>query len=231
MKTIGMIGGMSWESSAEYYRLINRYTNARLGGHHNARSLMATVDFFAIEELQRAGDWNRLGELMAAAAQSLELGGADIVLLATNTMHRVYPAIVQNLSIPFMHIADPTGAALRAANVCKAGLLGTRYTMELDFYTDRLQNRYGIETIIPDQQERIEVHRIIYEELCRGIVDEGSREIYQDVIGSMKAQGAEAVILGCTEITLLISQNDSVLPVFDTTRLHAEAAVDWVLRA
>jgi aspartate racemase len=229
MKTIGVIGGMSWESSAEYYRLLNRYAKARLGGHHNARSLMTTVDFAGIEALQRAGDWDALGVQMAQAAAQLERGGADIVLLATNTMHRVCAAIEAAISIPFLHIADPTGAALKAAGVTRVGLLGTRYTMEQDFYVGRLREVHGIEAIVPDEHERADVHRIIYDELCHGIVEAESRRVYQRVIEALAERGAQAVILGCTEITLLIRAEDSALPVYDTTALHAQAAVDWAL--
>ncbi|WP_042264829.1 aspartate/glutamate racemase family protein [Paraburkholderia heleia] len=229
MKTIGVIGGMSWESSAEYYRLLNRHAKARLGGHHNARSLMVTVDFAQVEALQRAGDWDALGAQMAEAAQQLERGGADIVLLATNTMHRVCTAIEAAISIPFLHIADPTGQALRAAGFTRAGLLGTRYTMEQDFYVGRLREAHGIEAIVPNEQDRADVHRIIYDELCHGKVDAQSRRVYQRVIEDLAARGAQAVILGCTEITLLIGQSDSTLPVFDTTALHAQAAVDWAI--
>ncbi|WP_321814532.1 MULTISPECIES: aspartate/glutamate racemase family protein [unclassified Paraburkholderia] len=230
MKTIGVIGGMSWESSAEYYRMLNGETKARLGGHHNARSLMATVDFAEIEALQRAGDWDALGVLMAQAARQLERGGADIVLLATNTMHRVCAAIEAAITIPFLHIADPTGAALRAAGVTRVGLLGTRYTMEQDFYVGRLRDVHGIEAIVPEASERDDVHRIIYDELCHGVVQAASRGVYQRVIESLAARGAQGVILGCTEITLLIGAGDSALPVFDTTALHAKAAVDWSLK-
>lgn len=230
MKTIGVIGGMSWESSAEYYRLLNSETKERLGGHHNARSLMATVDFAEIEALQRSGDWDALGGLMAQAAQQLQRGGADIVLLATNTMHRVCASIEAAISIPFLHIADPTGAALRAAGVQRVGLLGTRYTMEQDFYVGRLREVHGIEAIVPDTGERDDVHGIIYDELCHGVVKDESRAVYQRVIDALAARGAQGVILGCTEITLLISATDSSLPVFDTTALHAKAAVDWALK-
>ncbi|QBQ97857.1 aspartate/glutamate racemase family protein [Paraburkholderia pallida] len=229
MKTIGVIGGMSWESSAEYYRLLNRYAKARLGGHHNARSLMTTVDFAEVEALQRAGDWDALGVQMAQAAAQLERGGADLALLATNTMHRVCASIEAAISIPFLHIADPTGAALRAAGVTRVGLLGTRYTMEQDFYVGRLREVHGIEALVPDERERMDVHRIIYDELCHGIVEAESRGTYQRVIEALAARGAQAVILGCTEITLLISSKDSALPVYDTTALHAQAAVDWAL--
>jgi aspartate racemase len=231
MKTIGVIGGMSWESSAEYYRLLNRHAKARLGGHHNARSLLLTVDFASIEANQRAGDWHALGEQMADAARQLERGGADLVILATNTMHRVCESIEQAITVPFLHIADPTGAALRAAGVERVGLLGTRYTMEQTFYTGRLRERFGLETLVPDDNERADVHRIIYDELCHGNVDDASRKVYQRVIEHLAARGAQAVILGCTEITLLIKPEDSVLPVFDTTALHAQAAVEWAIKA
>jgi aspartate racemase len=229
MKTIGVIGGMSWESSAEYYRLLNRHAKARLGGHHNARSLLLTVDFASIEANQRAGDWQALGEQMADAARRLERGGADLVILATNTMHRVCESIEQAIKVPFLHIADPTGAALRAAGVERVGLLGTRYTMEQTFYTGRLRERYGLDTLVPDDGERAEVHRIIYDELCHGSVGDASRKVYQRVIEHLAERGAQAVILGCTEITLLIKPEDSVLPVFDTTALHAQAAVEWAI--
>ncbi len=231
MKTIGVIGGMSWESSAEYYRLLNRFAKARLGGHHNARSLMLTVDFASVEADQRAGAWDKLGEQMADAARRLERGGADIVMLATNTMHRVYESIEAAIGVPFLHIADPTGEALRAAGVQRVGLLGTRYTMEQTFYAGRLRERFGLETLVPDEAGRGDVHRIIYDELCHGVIDERSREVYQRVIEEMAARGAQAVILGCTEITLLIKQEDSALPVFDTTALHAQAAVEWAVKS
>ncbi|WGS48603.1 aspartate/glutamate racemase family protein [Paraburkholderia sp. D15] len=229
MKTIGVIGGMSWESSAEYYKLLNRYAKARLGGHHNARSLLLTVDFADVEALQRAGAWDALGEQMADAARRLERGGADVVMLATNTMHRVYEAIEQAIDVPFLHIADPTGQALRAAGVERVGLLGTRYTMEQTFYTGRLRERHDLETLVPDEAERADVHRIIYDELCHGNVRDESRAVYQRVIEGLAARGAQAVILGCTEITLLIKPEDSALPVFDTTALHAQAAVEWAI--
>lgn len=229
MKTIGVIGGMSWESSAEYYRLLNRYAKARLGGHHNARSMMVTVDFAQIEADQRAGDWASLGRQMADAARQLERGGADLVMLATNTMHRVYESIEQAINVPFLHIADPTGAALREAGIERVGLLGTRYTMEQQFYVGRLRERHGLDTVIPNDDERVDVHRIIYDELCHGTIDAQSRDTYRRVIDHLAARGAQAVILGCTEITLLIKPEDSALPVFDTTALHAQAAVNWAI--
>lgn len=231
MKTIGVIGGMSWESSTEYYKLLNRHAKTRLGGHHNARSLMLTLDFAPIEANQRAGDWAALGKQLADAARQLERGGADLVILATNTMHRVYESIEQAIDVPFLHIADPTGNALRAAGIARVGLLGTRYTMEQTFYTGRLSERYGLETLVPDEAERADVHRIIYEELCHGNVNDASRSVYQRVIEGLAARGALAVILGCTEITLLIKPEDSALPVFDTTALHAQAAVEWAIES
>lgn len=229
MKTIGVIGGMSWESSAEYYRLLNRYAKARLGGHHNARSVMVTVDFAQVEADQRAGDWASLGRQMADAARQLERGGADLVMLATNTMHRVHESIEQAINVPFLHIADPTGTALCEAGIERVGLLGTRYTMEQQFYVGRLREHHGLDTVIPDDGERADVHRIIYDELCHGTIDAQSRDTYRRVIDRLAARGAQAVILGCTEITLLIKPEDSTLLVFDTTALHAQAAVDWAI--
>ncbi|WP_186207949.1 aspartate/glutamate racemase family protein [Burkholderia gladioli] len=227
MKTIGLIGGMSWESSAEYYRMINRASKARHGGHHNAKSVMVTVDFAEIEALQRAQDWDALGARMADAARQLQAAGADVVVLTTNTMHRVADAIERAVTLPFLHIADPTGAALRAAGVERVALLGTRYTMELPFYAARLAERFGIEVLTPDTEDRDTVHRVIYEELCHGLIEPASRAAYAAIIGRLAARGAQAVILGCTEITLLIGERDSPLPVFDTTALHAQAAVDF----
>ncbi|MDN7753216.1 aspartate/glutamate racemase family protein [Burkholderia gladioli] len=227
MKTIGLIGGMSWESSAEYYRMINRASKARHGGHHNAKSVMVTVDFAEIEALQRARDWDALGARMADTARQLQAAGADVVVLTTNTMHRVADAIERAVTLPFLHIADPTGAALRAAGVERVALLGTRYTMELPFYAARLAERFGIEVLTPDTEDRDTVHRVIYEELCHGLIEPASRAAYAAIIGRLAARGAQAVILGCTEITLLIGERDSPLPVFDTTALHAQAAVDF----
>ncbi|WP_175655482.1 aspartate/glutamate racemase family protein [Burkholderia ambifaria] len=227
MKTIGLIGGMSWESSAEYYRMINRHSKALHGGHHNAKSVLVTVDFAEIEALQRAEDWVALGERMADAARQLEAAGADLVVLTTNTMHRVYGAIEAAVALPFLHIADPTGAALRAAGVERVALLGTRYTMELPFYAERLRDKFGLDVLVPDEAARNDVHRIIYDELCHGVIDAASRATYVAIIDELAKRGAQAVILGCTEITLLIGADDSPLPVFDTTALHAKAAVEW----
>ncbi|PFH13167.1 aspartate/glutamate racemase family protein [Burkholderia sp. JKS000303] len=227
MKTIGLIGGMSWESSAEYYRMINRHSKALHGGHHNAKSVLVTVDFAEIEALQRTQDWPALGERMADAARQLEAAGADLIVLATNTMHRVHDAIEAAVALPFLHIADPTGAALRAAGVERVALLGTRYTMELPFYAERLRDKFGLEVLVPDETARGDVHRIIYDELCHGVIDAESRARYVTIIDALAKRGAQAVILGCTEITLLIGADDSPLPVFDTTALHAQAAVEW----
>ncbi|WP_175800926.1 aspartate/glutamate racemase family protein [Burkholderia anthina] len=227
MKTIGLIGGMSWESSAEYYRMINRHSKALHGGHHNAKSVLVTVDFAEIEALQRTQDWPALGERMADAARQLEAAGADLIVLTTNTMHRVHDAIEAAVALPFLHIADPTGAALRAAGVERVALLGTRYTMELPFYAERLRDKFGLEVLVPDETARGDVHRIIYDELCHGVIDAESRARYVTIIDALAKRGAQAVILGCTEITLLIGADDSPLPVFDTTALHAQAAVEW----
>ncbi|UVE65001.1 aspartate/glutamate racemase family protein [Burkholderia pyrrocinia] len=227
MKTIGLIGGMSWESSAEYYRMINRHSKALHGGHHNAKSVLVTVDFAEIEALQRTHDWAALGERMAGAARQLEAAGADLVVLTTNTMHRVHDAIEAAVTLPFLHIADPTGTALRDAGVERVALLGTRYTMELPFYAERLRGKFGMEVLVPDERGRDDVHRIIYDELCHGIISPESRTTYVTIIEELAQRGAQAVILGCTEITLLIGADDSPLPVFDTTALHAKAAVKW----
>ncbi len=228
---IGLIGGMSHESSAAYYRLINVTTKQRLGGHHNARSLMFTVDFAEIEALQVRDEWAAAGDLLADAARRLEGGGAGLIVLCTNTMHVVADQIQSAVSVPFLHIVDPTAAAIRAAGLTRIGLLGTRYTMEMDFYRRRLETEYGIEVLIPNAPDRDLVHRIIFDELVHGEVWEESRRAYLDVIARLATQGAQGVIFGCTEIALLLSADQVPLPVFDTTRLHAVAAVDWALQA
>lgn len=225
MKTIGLIGGMSWESSAEYYRLINQGMKARRGGHCNARSIMATVCFEDIQALQHDGRWEELASRMQQAARQVEAGGADFVVLCTNTMHRLAPAIEAVLTVPFLHIVDPTAAALQAAGIRRVGLLGTRFTMEQDFYRGRMQDCHGIEVVVPPEAERQRVHDIIYGELCHGVVRDESRAVYRRIVDGLREQGAEGVILGCTEITLLIAAGDVSLPVFDTTALHAQAAV------
>jgi aspartate racemase len=229
MKTIGLLGGMSWESSAEYYRLINEAVKRRLGGLHSARSLMLSVDFAEIEALQRKGGWTQAAQMLGAAAKQLEEGGADLVVLCTNTMHRVADEVAAATDIPLLHIADPTAAAIAHAGLRRVGLLATRYTMEQDFYRGRLERRHGLVVVVPDERLRTTVHRIIYDELCLGDVREASRELYRGAIDSLIDAGAEGVILGCTEITLLIGQEDSRVPVFDTTQLHAQAAVDAAL--
>ncbi len=226
MKTIGLIGGMSWESSAEYYRLVNQGMKARLGGHANARSVMVTVCFEEIHALQHAQRWDELAVHMRQAARQVQAGGADFLLLCTNTMHRVAPAIEDAVSIPLLHIVDPTAQALRAAGIGRVGLLGTRFTMEQDFYRARMAGRHGIEVLVPGEAGRRRVHEIIYEELCHGTVRAASRDAFRRIVDELAAEGAQGVILGCTEITLLIGAGDVALPVFDTTRLHALAAVE-----
>lgn len=230
MKTIGLIGGMSWESSQEYYRIINQEVRARLGGAHSAKSLMWSMDFGEIEQLQHDGQWDALTSRMIEAAQNLEKGGADFILICTNTMHKMADEVARATSIPLIHIADPTAEKIKAANVTKVGLLGTAFTMEQDFYKGRLTSKYGLEVLIPDAADRKTIHDIIYHELVVGVVRDQSRDAYRRIIKSLIEQGAEAIILGCTEIMLLVSQEDSSVPVFDTTRLHAEAAVDRALK-
>ena len=230
MKTIGLIGGMSWESSAEYYRLINQETKRRSGGHHNARSLMLTVDFAEIEHLQHAGDWESLARMLAEAAQQLERGGAEFIVLCTNTMHKLADCITAAVDIPLLHIADAVGETVRRAGNRRVALLGTRFTMEEAFYADRMRSEFEIETIVPGAEERQAIHDVIYNELCHGVIREESRVVYRRIIDGLKAAGAEGVILGCTESPLLISQADSSLPVFDSTAIHASTAVEMALR-
>jgi aspartate racemase len=230
MKTIGLLGGMSWESSALYYRLLNEAVRDRLGGHHSARCVLLSVDFADIERLQAAGEWQTAGELLAADARALEAAGADLVVLCTNTMHTVADALTDVLDVPLLHIADVTAAAVRAAGHRRVGLLGTAFTMEQPFLVERLAG-HGLEVLVPGRDDRAEVHRVIYDELCLGIVREESRQTYREVIGRLAAAGAEAVILGCTEIELLVGPDDVAVPVFPTTRLHVEAAVSAALDA
>ena len=229
MKTIGLIGGMSWESTLPYYRHINEAIRARLGGLHSARLVLYSVDFHEIEQLQRSGDWQRAGELLGEAAAALERAGAEFLVLCTNTMHKVAEAIEQAASIPLLHIADPTAAAIHNAGLQRVGLLGTRFTMEQPFYRERLESRHGIQVLVPDEADRQLVHRVIYEELCLGSVREESRRAYRQVIERLVAQGAQAVVLGCTEIGLLIGAEDAAVPLFDTTLLHARAAAEKAL--
>ncbi|MEC5399205.1 aspartate/glutamate racemase family protein [Uliginosibacterium sp. H1] len=229
MKTLGLIGGMSWESSAHYYRLINEAVKAQLGGLHSARLLMYSVDFHDIEAMQRTGDWEAAGRMLADAGRRLQLAGADMLVLCTNTMHRVAPAIQAAVDLPLLHIADPTAAAIRAQGLRRIGLLGTRFTMEQDFYVGRLCEHHGLEVIVPPEADRQSVHRVIYEELCLGRVLDASREAYRRIIGGLVAQGAQGVILGCTEISMLVAEADSPVPLFDTTALHAAQAAHWAM--
>ncbi len=226
---IGLIGGMSWESSAEYYRIINREVRNRLGGVHSARSLMWSVDFGEIERLQHLGNWDELTKRMKDAALRLQRGGADFVLLCTNTMHLMADEIAAAIDIPLLNIADPTAEQIKAAGFRKVGLLGTAFTMERDFYKGRLQKVFGLDVVVPDADDRRVVHNIIYEELVAGEVRAVSRMAYREVIGRLIARGAQAIILGCTEIMLLVSEEDSSVPLFDTTTIHAIAAVDRAL--
>ncbi|POM25004.1 Aspartate racemase [Actinomadura rubteroloni] len=228
--TIGLIGGMSWESSAEYYRLLNVETRRRFGGYHCARSLMLTVDFAEIEAMQRADDWDAAGLLLADAARRLEAGGADVILLCTNTMHLVADQIQSAVSVPFLHIVDVIGASAREAGVGRVGLLGTRYTMNAAFYRERLARDFGVEVVVPDDAGQRDVHDVIYDELTQGRVEERSRRRYVEVIGDLAARGAEAVVLGCTEITLLFAghEDESPLPLLDSTALHVRRALDLV---
>lgn len=229
MRVLGLIGGMSWESSAVYYRLLNEGVRTRLGGQHNARSLMYTVDFADVEAMQHAGRWDEAGAVMADAALRLERGGAGCVVLCTNTMHKLADRIEAAVRIPLLHIVDATGAALVARGCGRVGLLATAFTMEQAFYRDRLRERFGIEAIVPDEAGRRLVHRVIYDELCQGVVRPESKAAFVRVMRDLSDRGARAIVLGCTEIMLLVGQGDIELPVFDTTALHAAAAVDWAL--
>lgn len=229
MRTLGLIGGMSWESSAHYYRLINQDVRARKGGTHSAPLLMLSVDFAEIAALQHDGDWAALGARMAGSARTLADAGAAAIVLCTNTMHKVADVIEAAQPRPLLHIADATGAAIVAAGHHRIGLLGTAFTMEQRFYRERLAERFGLEVLVPLAPARAEVHRIIYEELVRGVVRDQSRERYKAVIAALVAEGATAIVLGCTEIMLLIGQQDSSVPLFDTTALHAAMAVDFAI--
>ncbi|MFC8451242.1 aspartate/glutamate racemase family protein [Kitasatospora sp. NPDC057223] len=224
MRTIGLLGGMSWESTAEYYRLLNELTRERLGGLHSAKCVLWSVDFAEIEELQTQGRWTEAGERLAEAAGALEAAGAELLLICTNTMHKVADQVQAAVGIPLLHLADTTAAAVRADGVRRVGLLGTAFTMEQDFYRGRLAS-HGLDVLVPDAEGRAAVHRIIYEELCQGVIRDESRALYRAVIEGLVAEGAEGVVLGCTEIELLIGPEHSPVPVYATTRLHAEAAV------
>lgn len=228
MRTIGLIGGMSWESSAEYYRLINQQVRDQLGPLRSARLLMYSVDFGPVEQAQHAGRWDEAARILIDAAQRLQDGGAECLVLCTNTMHKVAEQIQAATTVPFLHIADPTAQAALAAGTLNVGLLGTAFTMEQEFLKSRLSQQ-GLNVLVPDAQERQAVHRIIYEELCVGVISDASRRVYQQVIESLRARGAQAIILGCTEIGLLLKPEHSPLPLLDTTELHARAAVDFAL--
>ena len=229
MKTIGLIGGMSWESTVPYYRQVNEGIKARLGGLHSAKVVLYSVDFHEIEQLQRDGDWDTAGEVLADAARRVQAAGADLLVLCTNTMHKVAPQMETAVSIPLLPIADATGAAITAAGHHTVGLLGTRFTMEQDFYRQRLQDRHGLQVLVPEADDRRIVHDVIYDELCRGEVSDSSRDAYRRVMDDLVARGAQAIILGCTEIGLLVGPQDARVPLFDTTALHASAAVEAAL--
>ena len=229
MKTIGLIGGMSWESSLEYYRIINETIKRRLGGLHSARCVLVSVDFAEIEPLQHQERWTEQAQMMVAAAQNVERAGADFVLLCTNTMHKLAEDIQAGIHIPFLHIADATARKIKAAGIRKVGLLGTRFTMEQDFYRSRLEEKHHLTMLIPGEQQRELVHRVIYEELCLGVIKAESRRQYAQVIQDLVQNGAQGIVLGCTEIEMLVKSEDSPVPLFPTTRIHAEAAVEYAL--
>ncbi len=230
MKTIGLIGGMSWESTTVYYQHLNRMARAQLGGLHSARLLVWSFDFAEIEAAQARGDWDGATRAMTDAARALERGGAECIVICTNTMHRMADAVQQAVSIPLIHIADATATAIKAAGSVRPLLLATRYTMEQDFYKGHLRTHHGIETMVPGDAGRTLVHDVIYNELCQGIIKPESRQAYLDVVRQAEAEGADGVIFGCTEVGLLISQADLQLPAFDTTALHARAALDFALQ-
>jgi aspartate racemase len=229
MKTIGLIGGLSWESSIEYYRIINETVKETLGGLHSAKSIMSSFDFHEIETLQHQGEWDKAAELMIAAAQSLERAGADFIIICSNTMHRMADEVQRAIKIPLLHIADATAEKIVAQGIKKVGLLATGFTMEQEFYKGRLTQKYGLEVLVPPKDERQVIHDVIYNELCLGIVKPESREAYRKSIETLVANGAEAIILGCTEIMLLVKPEDSSVPQFDTTAIHAKSAVEYAI--
>ena len=230
LKTIGMIGGMSWESSAEYYRIINEAIHAKLGGVHSAKSVMYSVDFAEVEELQRQGRWEQATQLMIDAARRVEAGGADFLIICTNTMHKMAEQVQASVKIPLLHIADATAERVTSHGIKRIGLLGTRFTMEEDFYKGRLEKKFGLNVVIPNASEREIVHRVIYDELVVGVIKPSSRDQYRQIIDGLVRAGVEGVILGCTEIGLLVKAEDSRVPLFDTTQIHAEAAVEFALK-
>ncbi|CAN7364031.1 aspartate/glutamate racemase family protein [Aminobacter sp. LjRoot7] len=228
-KLIGLLGGMSWESSALYYRLINQAAHARMGGHHNARSLMFTLDFDELNRLAAAGDWMRVAAVISEAARSLEKAGAAFAMLTAVTAHTVADQVAERIGIPLLHIADPTGEAIRAAGIKRVGLLGTRYTMELGFFAERLQQRFGIEVLVPPEEQRTALHRIIIDELTLGVVKPESAAVLLRLAADLGARGAEAAVVACTELPLLLAMDAYPMPAFDVVRLHAEAAVELAL--
>ncbi|HDR15643.1 MAG TPA: aspartate/glutamate racemase family protein [Desulfobacteraceae bacterium] len=229
MKTIGMIGGMSWESSVEYYRLVNLKVREAMGGLHSAECIMYSFDFADIETLQNSGKWDEAAELLLETALKLENAGADFVIICTNTMHKNAGFVAEHINIPLLHIADAAAAEVKGRGIKSVGLLGTQFTMEEDFYKGRLAEKHGLEVLVPDRKTREEVNRVIYEELCRGVIRPESRNFYRDVVEKLAERGAGGIILGCTEIGLLVKQEDSPVPVFDTTEIHASAAVRYAL--
>ena len=231
MKVIGLIGGMSWESTAEYYRILNEEVKDRLGGFHSAKVLLYSVDFQEIQTLQNEGRWQEATELMIDAGNRIDRGGADCLLICTNTMHKMATEVQRAISIPLLHIADATAAEIKERGIERVGLLGTKYTMEQDFYKGRLVTEYGLEVIIPSESDRDIVHRVIYDELCLGKIEPDSKKEFVRIIRNLQGKGGDGVVLGCTEISLLIKEEDSPLPLFDTTAIHAEAAVDFALRS
>jgi aspartate racemase len=229
VKVIGLIGGMSWESSLEYYRILNTAAQEALGGFHSCPCIMVSLDFAEIEALQRENRWDEAAKILTSAAGSLEAAGAGVVVLCTNTMHKVADAIQAGIRIPLLHIADATAGKVAAAGLRRVGLLGTRFTMEEDFYRGRLTDRHGLDVLVPERQARETVHRVIYEELCLGVIRDDSRSAFRAIIARLAQRGAQGVILGCTEIELLVHAADSPLPLFPTTRIHALAAVEFAL--
>ena len=230
MRTLGLLGGMSWESTLPYYRIINERVRARLGGLHSAKLFLYSMDFAEIEALQMRGDWETAGSLLADAAESLQRAGAEAIVICTNTMHKVVAAIEQRVALPILHIADATAARVINGGIRRVGLLGTRFTMEQDFYRGRLAAS-GLDVLIPDDAGREHVHRIIYDELCLGVIREESRVILRDVMKDLVVRGAQGIVLGCTEIGLLVGDGDTTVPTFDTAAIHAEYAADWALVA
>ena len=229
MKTIGLIGGMSWESTLPYYRIINETVRARLGGLHSAKIVLASLDFHEIEQLQRSGDWDAAGRLLVQAGQTLQTAGAAAIVLCTNTMHKLADPLAAGLRVPLLHIADPTGAEIVRHGLRTVGLLGTRFTMEEDFYRARLREQHGLAVVVPEAADRELVHRVIYDELCQGRLLDHSRAAYREVIARLVGRGAQGIVLGCTEIALLIGAGDSPAPLFDTAAIHARSAAEWAL--